>query len=97
MTAPSRHAECPDSGGLVAGYEELRRQVLSGQRGPGLAVLQRRGLREWMNACSLCAAPLSTQARLQTEGEAVIPPAQRTEVVLILAGMLLHRRQETRP
>jgi hypothetical protein len=31
---------------------------------------------------------------MQTEGEAIIAPGLRTEVVLILAGMLLHRCQE---
>jgi hypothetical protein len=53
-------------------------------------------MREWMNACSLCAVPLATKARLQTEAEAVIPAGLRAEVVLILAGMLLHRYQEAR-
>jgi hypothetical protein len=74
---------------LIAGYEELRRQVLIRQRGPGVAVLIRSGLWAWMNACAAC-APLPTKACTQSEAEAVIPQGLHTEIVLILAGMLLH-------
>lgn len=93
---PSQQVTLLDTEALVAGYEELRRHVLSGHGGTGLAVLVRRGMREWMNTYSLCAAPLSTKARIPTEGELVIPQGLRAEVVLILAGMLLHGCQEAR-
>jgi hypothetical protein len=79
---------------LVAGYEELRRQVLSGYRGSGWALFLRRGMKEWMNAFSICAAPTPTKVFVPTDGAASIPQGLRTEVVLILAGMLLHGRQE---
>jgi hypothetical protein len=80
---------------LIAGYEELRRQVLIRQRGPGVAVLMRSGLWAWMNASAAC-APLPTKACTQSEAEPVIPQALHTELVLILAGMLLHGYQEAR-
>jgi len=80
--------------GLIAAYEELRRQVMNGQRGPGLALFMRRGMREWMNACSLCLAPSPTKEFTAAPDEAVLPQGTRTEVVLILAGMLLHGCQE---
>jgi hypothetical protein len=77
----------------MAAYEELRRRFLSGQRGPGLALFMRRGMRELMNTYSLCAAPPAVSA---VANDAVLPQGLRTDVVLILAGMLLHRCQESR-
>jgi hypothetical protein len=85
-----------DDEAFVAGYEELRGQVLSGQRGPGLALLMRRGIREWMNAYSLCTAPRSTNVPIQAEGAPALLQDLRTEVVLILAGMVLQGCQEAR-
>jgi hypothetical protein len=93
---PAGHATRSGNEGLVAGYEELRRQVLSGYRGSGLALFQRRGMREWMNACSLCAAPTPTKTLSPSDGEAVFPQGLHTEIVLVLAEMLLHRCQEAR-
>ncbi len=83
----------PDQDGLVAAYEELRGQFLNGQRGPGLALFLRCGMRELMNTCSLCAAPPALPA---VANDAVLPQGVRTDVVLILAGMLLYRCQESR-
>ena len=80
--------------GLIAAYEELRRQILNGQRGPGLALFMRRGMREWMTACSLCLAPSPTREFSAAPDQAVLPQGARTEIVLILAGMLLHGCQE---
>lgn len=88
-----RQAASRDAEALVAGYEELRSQVLCGQRGPGLALFMRRGMREWMNACSLCPVPRST---IQAEGAPALAQDLRTEVVLILAGMVLRSCQEAR-
>jgi hypothetical protein len=51
-------------------------------------------MKEWMNAFSICAAPTPTKVFVPTDGAASIPQGLRTEVVLILAGMLLHGRQE---
>jgi len=60
MSLLPAHTAAPlEKDGLIAAYEELRSQILNGQRGPGLALFMRRGMREWMNACSLCLAPVS--------------------------------------
>ena len=58
---PTYTAAPLEKDGLIAAYEELRRQALNGQRGPGLALFMRRGMREWMNACWLCLAPSPTK------------------------------------
>ena len=81
---------------FVAGYEELRRQVLTRQRGPGVAILMQRGVQAWMSVCSMGSVPLPSRAFTQTEAVPVIPQGLHTEIVLILAGMLLHRCQEVR-
>jgi len=95
---PPAHTAAPlEKDGLIAAYEELRRQLLNGQRGPGLALFMRRGMREWMNAGSLCVAPSPTKEFTAAPDEAVLPPGARTEIVLILAGMLLHGCQERVP
>ena len=78
---------------LIAGYEEMRRQALIGH-GTGLAVFIRRGMREWMHACSGWTSPLPAEAFAHTEAESVIPQGLQTEIILILAGMLLHGFQE---
>ena len=89
------HTAVPlEKDGLIAAYEELRRQILNGQRGPGLALFMRRGMREWINACSLCLTPSPARDFTAAPDQAVLPQGARTEVVLILAGMLLHGCQE---
>jgi len=47
-----------------------------------------------MNACSLCVAPSPAKEFTATPDEAVLPQGARTEIVLILAGMVLHGCQE---
>jgi hypothetical protein len=93
---PAHAAEPFGKDGLIAAYEELRRQLLNGQRGPGLALFMRRGMREWMNACSLCVAQSPTKEFTAASDEAVLPQGARTEIVLILAGMLLLRGGQER-
>jgi hypothetical protein len=95
---PLDHSAAPlEKDGLIAAYEELRRQLLNRQRGPGLALFMRRGMREWMNAWSSCVAPSPTKECTAVPDEAILPQGARTEVVLILAGMLLHGCQERVP
>ena len=94
---PAHTAAPLEKDGLIAAYEELRSQILNGQRGPGLALFMRRGMREWMTACSLCLAPSPTREFTAAPDETVLPESARTEVVLILAGMLLHGCQERVP
>jgi len=94
---PAHIAEPLEKDGLLAAYEELRRQILNRQRGPGLALFMRRGMKEWMNACLLCVAPSPTKEFPAAPDEAVLAQGARTEIVLILAGMLLQGCQERVP
>lgn len=84
----------PDKSAQVGAYEELRRQFLSRQYGPGLVILMRRGLREWMNTCSSYLDTSASSVPAPPHDEAVLPYEVRAELVVILAGMLLHRCQE---
>ena len=89
----------PDQDGLVAAYEELRRRFLSGQQGSGLAIFIGRGMCEWINAYLLCAAPVPTaptKVLAVAHDEAVLPRNVGSEVVLIVAGIVLHNCQESR-
>jgi hypothetical protein len=53
-------------------------------------------MKAWMNACSVCAAPVSLKPSPEPAGEPVIAPQLHAEIVLILAGMLLNGGQEAR-
>jgi hypothetical protein len=71
-------------------------QFVNGQRGPGLALFLRGGMRGLMNACSFCAAPSTTKGPVVASEDTVLARGMRAEVVLILAGILLHSCQESR-
>lgn len=90
-------AALADKDALIAAYEELRRRFLSRQQGPGLTLFMRRGMREWINAYSLYVCSPPAPAVLTTPNDhAVLPHGVLAEVVLILAGMLLHDCHEAR-
>ena len=81
---------------MQAGYEHLRHQVLAGARGAGWALVVRHGVGAWMAACTagsvaphhpVGAAPLAASR---------LPPALHTEIVLLLAGMVLPVGREGR-
>lgn len=93
-TPSSLPTAVPDKSALVGAYEELRRQFLSRQYGPGLVIFMRRGLREWMNTCSSYLDTSASSVPAPPHDEAVLPYGVRAELVVILAGMLLHRCQE---
>ena len=82
--------------GLISRYEVLRQQALGLPceipRGQGLVLLMRSGMRAWMQAWAQCA---TTVIRRPPPGEAeIVPVTLHQEATLILASMLLHRRQE---
>jgi hypothetical protein len=56
----------------------------------------RRGMWEWMQACSVYTSTLPIKVCARPEAEPMIPQGLQTEIVLILAGMLLHGYQEAR-
>jgi hypothetical protein len=77
---------------LVTAYEELRSQAVQGwRRGPGLTLLLTRGLRCWMETSrhGLDAAP-AKPARPDQPTQP-LPSGLCSEVVLLLASMLLSR------
>jgi hypothetical protein len=51
-------------------------------------------MREWMHACSRSTSPPAAKAYAQSEAEPLISQGLQTEIILILAGMLLHGFQE---
>jgi len=90
---PTSSAASPDA--LRCSYEDLRAQVLTGGRGPGLAIFLHHGMREWIEVCCSC-MPVkdgAEQAHATTNPE-YVPPETRSEIVSILAGLFLQRRWE---
>ena len=91
MSAP--HHGSVEARGLVDGYEDLRRKALGGSRsgcpGYGLAILIRRGLAAWIQAC-LCATP-SLPAPCPPGGDlrGTLSLDLESEVVHVLAAMAL--------
>ena len=85
----------PRNDGLIARYEELRRQALgrSATQGQGLALFMRRGMSAWMQAWSQCVPPSPVPARWRNDQE-ICPVQLHREVVMLLAGMVLFARQE---
>jgi hypothetical protein len=82
-----------ESEAMIASYEGLRRQALTGHSGAGLAVFMRRGMQAWMHACS-GPTVLPTKLCARTEAEPVILQGLQMEIVLILTAMLLPGLQE---
>jgi len=89
---PQPTAESLSDHRLVTAYEELRSQAVQGCRhGPGLTLLLTRGFRCWMetNLHWLDAEP-AKPARPEQPPQP-LPSGLRTEVVLLVANMLLDR------
>lgn len=95
---PASRTRTPRNDGLIARYEELRRQVLgrSGMQAQGLALLMRRGMSAWMQAWSQCAAlPLVPLVPAQpTDDQEICPVQLHQEVAMLLTNMVLFARQE---
>jgi hypothetical protein len=86
----------PDPATVQAAYERLRRQVLDGARGAGWALVVRRGVGAWLAACA--AGPVASSPPVETvpPRASQLPPELHTEVVLLLAGMVLPVGREGR-
>lgn len=78
----------------MAHYEELRREALQPagaiRHGEGLALFMRRGMKEWLQAWSHCLVSNAKRDKEQTNREEMIYPDVRSDVVMIMAGMVLH-------
>jgi len=76
-------------------YEDLRTQVLGGGRGPGLAIFLRHGMREWIEVYGSCTPVMAEIRPVQVTADPQhVPPEMRSEIVSILAGLVLHNRLE---
>jgi len=79
-------------GALVAAYEQLRRPFLGPAAGPlrglGLALLIERGLRAWMEACA-DVVRTAVRPEPQPSRPALLSSTVRTEMIMLLAGMVL--------
>jgi hypothetical protein len=84
------------SDALRSSYEDLRAQVLAVSRGPGFALFLSHGMCEWMEVCSSYTAVVAvTEPVAATANPQLMPPGMRSEIVAILAGMLLDKQWET--
>lgn len=84
----------PRNDGLIARYEDLRRQALrSATQGQGLALFMRRGMSAWLQAWSQCVppAPMPVQAH---DDQEICPAQLHKEMAMLLASMVLFTRQE---
>jgi len=84
-----------DADALRDSYEHLRTEFLNGNRGPGLAIFLRHGMREWIEVCCSSApviAAIEHAAAFVNPG--YIPPEARSEIVSILAGLFIQKRWE---
>jgi hypothetical protein len=77
---------------LVAAYEELRSQAVQGcRRGPGMNLIMARGFRGWMEASGQLLANKDSHQQVPNRPTLSLPSGLRGELVILLAGMLLHR------
>jgi len=83
------------SDALSCSYEELRAQVLSGGRGPGLAIFLHHGMCEWIEVCCSCTPVMAAVEQVPTTvNPQYMPPETRSEIVSILAGLFRQKRWE---
>ena len=83
------------SGALRDSYEDLRAQVLSDGRGPGLTIFLHHGMREWIEVCCSCIPIMAAVEQVPASvNPKYVPPETRSEIVAILAGLFLHKRWE---
>jgi hypothetical protein len=79
---------------LIRAYEDLRHQVLDiakdNKPGPGLALFLSRGMLDWMRACVQFFHVTPEKAPEPTNQPEPVPSSIRVEMVMLLAGMLLH-------
>jgi hypothetical protein len=97
VKVPSETTAAAPAETLTSEYEELRRVALgeSGglHGGVGFALLLRRGMAAWMDACLKAALPSRAQS-VPRRDSCAVPPELRGEVAQVLAAMALGSRIE---
>jgi hypothetical protein len=92
MSAASQMIMPPSGEAILSECEELRRVALAGTIGPsrgvGFALLLRRGMAVWMEACVTAASP-SRSRPVPRQDHHLVPADLRSEVALVLAAMAL--------
>jgi hypothetical protein len=77
---------------LIALYEQLRRRVLDGGRGvPLCALLQRQGMRTWIDSCRRVFPPVTSVCLPPTPAA---PKGFCGEIVHLIAAMVLQIQQQ---
>ncbi len=96
--SPSWLRHGPGNDALISRYEQLREQALGRAsqipRGQGLALLMRSGMRAWMQAWAQCTVELPAAPQQLLGDQQTFPLEMHQEVAMILAGMVLHGRQQ---
>jgi len=93
----SMPASAPGSEEAVQGYESLREEALAGRRGSGglgLALFLRDGMASWMRAWIQATASHVRPMEKRERAEPGPPADVRTDLVAILAQMVLSPRVE---
>jgi len=74
-------------------YEELRREILEGSRGrgPGLAIFLRRGMASWLQELTRWTEAMPLRRGDVEQPGALLPSDTGSEIVRVLAGMILGR------
>ena len=76
-------------------YEHIRTEFLNGNRGPGLAIFLRHGMREWIEVrCSCTPVIAAIEHAAPVVNPEYMPPETRSEMVSILAGLFVQKRWE---
>ena len=76
-------------------YEHLRTEFLNGNRGPGLAIFLRHGMREWIEVCCSCTpVTVAVEPAAATVNPEYMLPETRSEIVSILVGLFVQKRWE---
>ena len=85
----------------VAHYEQLRNDALSRPAGhvpaPGLALFLRKGMAAWMHAWSCCMPKPAPETASLPDAAPTCSVDLRTQIAVILAGMILGRQPEASP
>jgi hypothetical protein len=93
VKTPSETVATASAEMLTSEYEELRRVALGGsdglRGGIGFALLLRRGMAAWMDACLTAALP-SRPRSVPRQDFCAVAPDLRGEVAQVLATMALH-------